>query len=341
MDLTNADDQALRSATTADLLAVRDRLVTEAEALMGASRTQEAVAVLRQLAQTTIDDTTLKRTDPFLPLIAGDRRVVATCDPSRMPRADEVVIVYGNYPHVFANVVVNNPMKRHIADFWTFHHDRVEYDHRWDGVDQIYVINVDERRDRYDAILRELSNARAPMDRVSRIPAVKMDRTLPQSVAGPLACLRSHIDALTRGADSRFRHILVLEDDFCFTSDLDAHLTDLATFFERRYDYWICLLSTSKYGPIVPKDDLISLSFQYCTNAGAYLLSRDGVAQILPIFEHALEQLTATQDPASYAADRCWRVLQPAEKLLVFRRKFGFQASSFSDIEGSISRYLD
>jgi hypothetical protein len=138
-----------------------------------------------------------------------------------------------------------------------------------------------------------------------------------------------------------FGHVLVLEDDFCFTSDLDMHLRDLRTFFERDYEYWVCLIATSKYGAIVPKDDLLSVSLQPCTNAAGYLVSRDGLARLLRVFEEALERLKATRDAASYAADRCWAVLQPSGKFLVFRRKFGFQGSSFSDIERSISRYLD
>jgi hypothetical protein len=102
-----------------------------------------------------------------------------------------------------------------------------------------------------------------------------------------------------------------LEDDFSFfTSDLDRHLDDLQTFFERKYGYWICLIATSKYGPVVSKDDLVSLSFQQCTNAAGYLVSREGIEQLLPVWEFALERLKATGDQARYASDRSWSLLQ-------------------------------
>ncbi len=61
----------------------------------------------------------------------------------------------------------------------------------------------------------------------------------------------------------------------------------------------------------------------------------------MPVFENAAERLVESLDTLSYAADRCWAVLQPSGKFLVFRRKIGFQAASFSDIYRSISRYLD
>ena len=77
------------------------------------------------------------------------------------PAVDEVVVVvYGNYPHMFGNVVFNNPIRRHVADYWKFQHDRVESDPPW-ACHQIFIINVKERLDRYDAVLRELAFARA------------------------------------------------------------------------------------------------------------------------------------------------------------------------------------
>ena len=135
--------------------------------------------------------------------------------------------------------------------------------------------------------------------------------------------------------------MLVLEDDFCFTSDLEVHLVDLERFYARNYDYWICLIATSKYGEIVPIDDLLAVSLQRCTNTGGYLASKTGIDQLLPVYRKALTQLEATGDCVTNAVDRCWSVLQPSGKFVVFRRKFGFQVSSYSNIEHSVSRYLD
>jgi len=331
----------LRFASSDQILAWRDSIVSAAATQLEQSQVNEAQDTLRKLEFLTIDANTLQLTDPFFQKIAEGRKVVATFNPLRIPQEDEIVIIYGNYPHMFANVIVNNPIKRHAADFWNFRHDKIESDARWHAVDQIFIINADERPDRYDSVLRELCLAMAPLDRVTRVPALKGCSETPDRVNGTIGCLRSHIEVLRTALDAKFSHSLVLEDDFVFTSDVDNHLTDLSTFFQRHYAYWICLIATSKYGAIIPKDDLISLSFQPVTNAGGYLVSREGLEQLLPVFEDALEKLKATGDCLSYAADRCWTVLQPSERFMVFRRKFGFQGSGFSDIEQSISRYLD
>ena len=331
----------MRTATTQQMLDWRDRILSEARAHMQRLEVGEAESWLRQLEGATIDTQTLESTDLYLSAIARDRRIVASFDPSRRPDADEVVIVYGNYPHMFGNVVVNNPIRRHVADFWKFQHDVVESDSRWAGVDRIFVINVDERVDRYDAILRELASARAPFDRITRVSAMKREADDATALGGHIACLKSHIETLRQARAAQYKHVLVLEDDFCFTSDLEQHLTDLADFFNRKYDYWICLIATSKYGAIAPKDDLVSLSFQRVTNTAGHLVSREGLEQLLPVLEAALERLQSTGDCTDNPADRCWAVLQPSGRFFVFRRKFGFQAASFSNIEEAISRYLD
>ncbi|MBA2293223.1 MAG: hypothetical protein H0W15_12295 [Gemmatimonadales bacterium] len=333
------DFSARHPASTSDLVALRDRIVAEATECMAAGDVPQAITVLRRLEAATIDSDTLDRTDLFLTAIAGNRTVVASCDSTRVPGADEVVVIYGNYPHAYANVVTNNPIKRHVADFWRFRHDRVESDRRWKGVDQIFVINLDDRRDRLDAVLRELAVARAPLDRVTRVPARRASGKT--QADGQIACLSSHIDALGRARSLAHRHVMILEDDFCFTSDLEIHLVDLKQFLERNYDYWICLIATSKYGETLPIDDLVAASFQACTNTGGYLVSAAGIDELLPVYERALAQLTATGDCITNAVDRCWSVLQPSGKFILFLRKFGFQVSSYSNIEHSVSRYLD
>lgn len=330
---------AHQPASTEKILAQRDSVVEAAAAHFAAGDSARGIAALRGLQWLTIDDQTLDRTDGFLPVMADGRTIVATTDAGRRPADGEVVIIYGNYPHTFDNVVVNNPMRRHVADFGKFRHDTVESDPRWGAVDRIFVINLDRRRDRLDGVMRELAMARAPLDKVIR--AAARVATGASQAEGQIACLGSHIDVLRRARDLDCGQVLVLEDDFCFTTDVELHLANLDAFAKRQYDYWICLIATSKYGDIVPVDDLVAMSFQRCTNTGGYLASRAGVAQLLPVYEAALERLIATGDCITNAVDRCWSVLQPSGRFLVFQRKFGFQVSSYSDIEHTVSRYLD
>lgn len=300
------------------------------------------VAALEELQSCTIDEKTINLTDQFFrPWIVGDRRVVASFDPERKPAANEIVVIYGNYPHIYENIAVNNPIKRHVANFWDLQHQIVEYDPAWERVEQIYVINIDERIDRLHAVLRELASARAPFHRVTRISAERAEQTATNTqLAGQIACLGSHLKALGHAAHREYADIVILEDDFSFTSDISAHLRDLAAFFDRRYAYWLCLLATSKYGPVLEVDDLVAMSFQRCTNTSGYLVSRDGIEKLIAVQNEALANLKSTGE-FRFSVDRHWSTLQPSGKFLVFRRKFGFQAASFSDIESKVAQYFD
>lgn len=323
------------------LLALRDEIVAQASVHFEAGRVAEGTAVLARLEHATVDEEALAATDPYLRAIAGERRIVATTDITRRPAAGEVAVVYGNFPHSFENVVVNNPIRRHVGGFGELPHDRFESDPRWDGVTRIVVISVEHRLDRRDAVMRELAAARAPLDRVVMFPAVVEQPTRNRCLNGGISCLKSHIAALEVAAPAMGEHVLILEDDFCFTSDIDTHLSDLATFVDRGYDYVVCLLGTSKFGRVEPRDDLVSESRQACTTAAAYLVSGDHAARLLALWRERLALLIKTRDAGRFASDRYWTLLGPEGMLLVFRRKFGFQAASFSDIQGQVGRPMD
>lgn len=129
--------------------AARDRLISEAASLFGRSDPEAGIAILRKLQSLPIDETALQLTDRFFrPWIVGERQVIATSDPERSPDPGEVVVIYGNYPHFHRNLIISNPIKRHVSLFWNLQHDRVEYDPGWERVDRIYVLNADHRVDR-------------------------------------------------------------------------------------------------------------------------------------------------------------------------------------------------
>ena len=236
---------------------------------------------------------------------------------------------------------VNNPIRRHVAGVGKPPYDVVESDLRWGGMARIVVINADHRADRLDAVMKELAMAGAPLVRALRQPAVFQEVTGDKWVDGQIGCLKSHRDSLRLAVPRQGEHVLILEDDFCFTSDFARHLDDLWSFTERRYDYVICLLATSKNGRIEPRDDLVSESRQPCTNSAAYLVSGDHYDRLSAMQENAIEQLIATRDPNRYAADRYWSGLGPEGRLLSSAKKWASRQPASATSNAGVSRYLD
>jgi hypothetical protein len=98
---------------------------------------------------------------------------------------------------------------------------------------------------------------------------------------------------------------------------------------------------TNAYGRIEPRDGLLSTSRQPCTTASGSLVSGDHYDLIVAEQEKGLAQLHATRNGQRNAIDRYWKVLQLEGCFLVFRRKMGFQATSFSDVDTCRGRALD
>jgi hypothetical protein len=324
-----------------DPLRLRDIIVDAANSFADQGQIGTLRRCLSLLEHASIDENTLSWTDKFLPKMRENKKTVFTTHPERKPKPDELVILYGNYPYLFDNIIVNNPMKRNFLDFWKFQHEVFEYEPCWERVDQIYVLNLDARVDRWAAVLRELGRMGAPFQRITRVSAIQDQSTDDPALNGHLGCLRSHISMMEDALSKHFDQVLILEDDFCFTEDVEIHKADLGNFLERSYDYFVCLVATSKYGRIVARDDLVSTSLQPCTNTAGYLVSRPGMAQVRDVMKEGLHRLIETRESQIYAADRYWAKLQPTGKFLTFRRKLGFQAPSFSTIEQEISCLFD
>lgn len=298
-----------------------------------------AVQILKEFSRTHVDDHIINNTDHLLKHLRTDKTVVATLDPHRKPEANEIVICYGDYPHDVSNLVFNNPIRRHLKYFWNLTHDRVEYDSIWDPIDAIYIINLTEREDRYIETLRELRRMAAPLDRVHRFSAIKYKSN--DFFTGTLGCAKSHLSVIRSALEKGYHNILVLEDDFCFTEDLTTHRESLKTFFERKYSYDVCLLATSKYYRTEDHDDLLKRSYQECTTCAGYLLSAEGMAKLIPIWDASLPKLLETRDTNKYACDRSWSVLQKDNKFFIFKPKMGFQRPNYSSITGTTTFYMD
>jgi len=263
------------------------------------------------------------------------KRVIATFDPSRLPKEDEFVICYGEYPHTVDYLPYSTICYRHPLYFNQVKHDQIEYHPCWESIEQIYILNLEERKDRYMHILVELCRAQAPLHRIYHYKAKK-------GPEGPyIGATQNHLAAVTHFLNSSMKHCLILEDDFLFHSNLKKCQMQLQTFFERAYDYQICFLAYSKYGRIEPKDDLVAHSFQPCTTSSAYLLNSKTAKKIQECFAFGIQKMVEGCPSSTYCCDRYWAKLQSEPGFYVFADKLGYQRITHSDITGKVNYNFD
>ena len=272
-------------------------------------------------------------------LLKLGKKIVGTTDPERKPEAGEHVVCYGKFPMDVRALPCCNPMYRNAISYNMISHTVFESHPCWNAVSRIYVLNLEDRVDRFTEIMAELCAVGAPLDRVHHYKAAKKKVTGDELVDAYLGATQNHFAVVHhfRETPDERRHCLVLEDDFMFTSNVKALQTSLQTFFERDYDYQVCLLAASKFHETKPYDDLLRLSYQECTTTAGYLLKRDTCSEVLQCFEEGYAGMLSTRKYTTYVCDRYWAKLQPQNKFFLFDNKLGYQRCSYSSITKTVA----
>ena len=270
-----------------------------------------------------------------------NKTIVATTDVNRKPAENEIVIIYGNFHYSHDNLPINNIIYRHPKYFNLVNHDVVEFDSCWNEIEQIYILNLIDRYDRYLEILVELCRINAPLNKIYHYKATKEVVTGIKKTDTYYGAGKNHIDVVKHFIDNKYKNCLILEDDLTFTSDIEKHKKDLLTFFDRNYDFDVCLITASVHGEIKEYDDLLSLSYQYCTTSSGYILNKNTAPKILDVLEEGNRKLLETHDDVTYTCDRYWSKIQKDNKFLLFNNKFGYQRPNYSSITQQTTCHFD
>ena len=267
--------------------------------------------------------------------------IVGTTNINYEPKSNEIVIYYGNFPIDHRSLPITNIMYRHVTFFTSLVHDKVYYNICWKNIDIIYIINLEERVDRYCDTLLELCHMNAPLDRIHHHKATKTNKIEDEECNVHYNVTKSHYEVVSHFIASGKNNALILEDDFKFSSNYKQNKLDILKFMNNKYDFDVCLWASSKYFEYKPYDDLLNLSYQECTTAAGYMINKSSAPKVLKYFSDGLEKIIETGDFTTYVCDRYWSELQKDNKFFVFKNKLGFQRPSYSATTGNINMNLD
>jgi GR25 family glycosyltransferase involved in LPS biosynthesis len=291
----------------------------------------------------TIDELIMSNSDRVIELAKElSYEIVATSDIERKPQENEFVICYGQYPHSIECLPTKSRiLYRHPIYFSNVTHTHIEYNKCWEPVSTIYILNLEERRDRYFNILVELCRVQAPLNRIHHYKAQKTSYTGNRTQDAYIGATNNHLEVVQHFIKSGNIHSLILEDDITFISDTNQIYKSIANFFSNPVEYDITFLAYSKYGPFKKHNDLLTLSYQPCTTSSAYLINKETANLIENCLQIGVEQMKAGQPSHIYCCDRFWACLQNRNKMFLFRRKLAFQTITHSDITSNINYAFD
>lgn len=259
-----------------------------------------------------------------------------------------LVIVYCNTPMDCRNLPCpTGVVYRHPAYVFSLTHTAFVSHPCWKPFGQIYVINLEERTDRFLEVMVELSRVHAPLDRVTHYRARKDGDRL----SAYRGATKNHVDVLEciaarcRTDPEGRAHFLVLEDDITFTSlvsEMHRDLLDAARRLGTEYD--ILFLAASKFHEIRASQaapSLLCVSRQECTTSSAYMVNASSVGLVLGVAREGYEGMVVEGrlDPERVhenCIDRYWSRLNPRDRMFIFRRKMAYQRPTYSNLTGKV-----
>jgi GR25 family glycosyltransferase involved in LPS biosynthesis len=272
---------------------------------------------------------------PFFEMVKDNGYIiVGTCDVEYLPKPNEFVIYFGNYPDDYMALPQTRQIYRHFIFKDQIPLDRFESDECWQKIDRIFIMGLENEHERMNDTIMHLTFMNAPLNRIEEYRA-KKDVELTDVYIG---ATKNHLDCLKRMIDGEYETCLFLEDDFVFSSNIQANKDRLSTFLNRNYDYNICFLSASKYHQRKDYDDLLIVSKQSCTTSSGYLINKSNIDIVYETIKIGYEKLLETNDTNLYCIDRYWSCL---DKIYIFRNKIGFQKPSVSKITKKLNIELD
>lgn len=260
------------------------------------------------------------------------KRVVAVFDAELVPSDSEVFVYYGNYPEWHLALPCSSQVYRHVSKFWDIQHDEVRYNPAWEPIDTIYILNLEERVDRWYETLIALCAVHAPLHRIYHYKAKA------GGVPPYVGATTNHVDAMTHFYKSKASKCLILEDDFVFIDDVQKVWSTLNAIWKSTVPYEILFLSLSKTGDRQPVDSCLTKTNQVCTTSSGYILQRETSARAVETATEGLVRMTETGDHCTFCIDRYWTKLPG---LYCVRPKLGFQRPSYSNLLRSVSAHLD
>lgn len=204
----------------------------------------------------------------------------------------------------------------------------------YEYIDMIIYINLDKRADRNKEILAEFKRAGVPNNKITRLSAIYNSK-------GAIGCTMSHIKALQLILNSKWKRVLILEDDFNFIDNIKVINKAYDKFFSNFDDnMWdVVNLSRGAYQDLVNINSDYLSKVNHVSTTSAYMVNLDFCDKLLDNFKEGCKMLLQATEPRLFAIDIWWKNLQQVSNWYIFNPSLGYQRDSFSDIESRVVNY--
>lgn len=237
--------------------------------------------------------------------------------------------------------------------------------HGINRIDAIIYINLENRADRKDLLMKELEKLNTDMSKVHKVSGIYMPKN------GHKGCIQSHILALNMIKLNNWERVLILEDD----AELDMKpevinnlLTKTIEELDNKHPEWnVIMLATANkvldkskknnelnstsnkttlpidlniYTDETKTHSLKLEKLKQATTSSAYIVKKDYVNNILDLFNHCNDNMLSTNMTSKgnehWALDQKWAELQNKDKWFCIDKDPIKQRAIWSTIQSNI-----
>jgi GR25 family glycosyltransferase involved in LPS biosynthesis len=237
--------------------------------------------------------------------------------------------------------------------------------HGINRIDAIIYINLENRADRKDLLMKELEKLNTDMSKVHKVSGIYMPKN------GHKGCIQSHILALNMIKLNNWERVLILEDD----AELDMKpevinnlLTKTIEELDNKHPEWnVIMLATAnkvldkskKNNELNSKSNKTTLpidlniytdetkthslkleKLKQATTSSAYIVKKDYVNNILDLFNHCNDNMLSTNMTSKgnehWALDQKWAELQNKDNWFCIDKDPIKQRAIWSTIQSNI-----
>ncbi len=191
------------------------------------------------------------------------------------------------------------------------------------NIDAIFYINLDKRQDRKAEIERELEKMDLNAERFQAI-----EYPPPNGIVG---CGKSHLHVLKLAKERGYKNVLILEDDFVFTTTKQEFEETLQKLFDPpAVEFDVCFISYNLLEEGVSDISFLKRAL-FSNTASGYIVNSHYYDTFIELYEWSVPLLESTGQHWIYANDQVWRDLQKKDRWYCIDPRLGFQSDGFSD----------
>ena len=188
-------------------------------------------------------------------------------------------------------------------------------------LENVYYINLEERKDRKTHVEKELSDLEWNFQRFNAVKAK----------SGRIGCSMSHLKLLMKAKKENLPYVVIVEDDIQFTNKQKFNSL-LKHFFNKNINYDVLLLAGNLRPPVTKIDQNILKITKSFTTTG-YIVKSHYYDKMINNIKEGIQNLLKNPLNGYNAIDVYWMKLQSIDNWYILYPRTITQLPDYSDIE--------